>query len=239
MIKARDLTIVCPYYRNRGMLAEQYRHFSSLPSEFRERLRLIIVDDCSPEPAMMARIGFALSIFRIEVDVRWNQDAARNIGMKHARTDWCVMIDIDHLISWEALHTMIFGYAEPGAVYRFRRKNSKGDGGKEYKPHPNTWFLERSMFERAGGYDERFAGWYGTDADFAERLIVAANGQVRWIEAPIVRYSRDVIPDASTPLEFGRKSDLDRENIRRIKAERMLQVPWKPLRYQFPYHQVV
>jgi hypothetical protein len=42
-----------------------------------------------------------LQIYRIMVDVRWNQDAARNIGAAHAENNWLVLTDIDHMVPEE------------------------------------------------------------------------------------------------------------------------------------------
>src|SRR6516164_6929587 len=43
-----DLTLVLPYFQNRGMLAEHYRVWRDYPSDLRARLHVVVVDDCSP-----------------------------------------------------------------------------------------------------------------------------------------------------------------------------------------------
>ena len=84
-----------------------------------------------------------------------------------------------------------------------------GKDGKTPKPHPNTFAMSRLIWDRVGGYDEDFCGFYGTDSMFRSRL-----GEIRMApeSAFIVRYPREVIPDAST-------TTLDRNASRRY-AER-------------------
>jgi hypothetical protein len=74
------------------------------------------------------------------------------------------------------------------------------------KPHPNSFVMTRDLYWRIGGYDEDFCGIYGTDGLFKKRLFeLAARGFLKHV--PLVRYSRDVVPDASTstlPRKEGR-----------------------------------
>lgn len=236
----RKITVIMPYYENRGMLKQQLRHYDGLSSAFRDNISVIIVDDGSPQA--VARVGGWdpvrpwLRIFRIDVDIRWNQDAARNIGVKEAQTDWVILTDIDHIVSAEALYATIHGTMQRGAAYRFTRVTALDLKGtvEPYKPHPNSFFLEKTTFEATGGYDERFAGHYGTDADFVERLERSA--PLLRLKEPLIRYPRDLIADASTTT-YARKTEEDGVNIRRIKAERKALGDWRPLRYVNPWRQ--
>jgi hypothetical protein len=89
------------------------------------------------------------------------------------------------------------------------------------------------MFDRIGGYDERFSGYYGTDAEFRERVEKTAKAIVMRSEA-LIRYPREVIPDASTTT-YKRKEKQDHANVPRIRAERANIPNWKPLRLTFPF----
>jgi hypothetical protein len=79
-------TLVMAYYENPGMLAKQFASIRELPANLRDLIGVVIVDDGSPtKPAQPEDLaGVPLQIYRIGVDVRWNQDAARNIGVAHA-----------------------------------------------------------------------------------------------------------------------------------------------------------
>lgn len=231
----RVVTVVLPYYLNPGMLAHQYATFRALPADLRNFLRLIVVDDGSPtSPAVPADIGMPLEIYRITVDVRWNQDAARNLGVHQSLTKWLLLTDMDHLVPQTTLTRVVEGAFDKNTVYRFARVSAPDM--LPYKPHPNSWFMTRRMFDRIGGYDERLAGYYGSDADFRDRVRATA-GNVETLSDVLIRVPRDVIPDASTTT-YGRKEPQDSENIPRIIGERALIKNWRPRCLSFPFVRV-
>jgi hypothetical protein len=230
------VTLCLPYYLNPGMLAEQFERIRALPADLRDRLCVIAVDDGSPHSeAQGEEIGCPLSIFRIDIDVRWNQDAARNIAARHADTQWLLLTDIDHVVPRGTWERILLKKLDKSAVYRFSRETLHPDGTiTPYKPHPNSWLMTRTMYETIGGYDERFAGYYGTDADFRNRVNLTA--PVMMLDETLIRVPRETIPDASTTT-YLRKQPEDSEGMRRIRAERALLVAWSPERFRFPYHQ--
>jgi glycosyltransferase involved in cell wall biosynthesis len=235
------LTLCLPYYMNAGMLRLQFERIRALPSDLRESLAVIIVDDGSPDgEAQGEEIGCPLTIFRIEVDVRWNQDAARNIAAHHADTRWLLLTDIDHLVPRETFDRIMARKLSKTAVYRFSRVTALGPGPKDpttpYHPHPNSWLMTRGLYEKIGGYDERFAGHYGTDADFRDRVVRHAD--IVLLEQPLIRVPREVVPDASTTTYQRKGAPEDVGAIPRIKAERALDPNWKPRRLSFPYRRI-
>lgn len=237
MKAARTFTLVLPYYENPTMLALQLERILSYETDVLRHMRLIVVDDGSPAhpapiPASDSLLAEMAQYFRIEVDVRWNWIAARNIGHHHAATEWVLFTDIDHLLPEETARRIIFGKLGPENIYRFSRVNYPA--GDAYKPHPNTWLMTRAMFDRVGGYDERFSGFYGTDGMFRDRCEAAAN-KVKMLPEVMERVDREVIPDASTTT-YERKAKQDRENVPRIRAEVLASGDLKPKRLSFPYH---
>lgn len=232
----RPFTLVLPYYLNAGMLAVQQLSWASLPAETRAALHVIVVDDGSPRlpatDAWRTVDGLASQrLYRTRKDVRWNWLFCRNLGVQEASTDWVLLTDIDHVVpasTWRALMTEAL---DASVVYRFSRVDAPDL--TPYKPHPNSWCLTRAMFDKVGGYDERFSGFYGTDADFRERVQARARAVVLRPE-PLIRYPREVIADASTTT-YGRKEQQDRVNVQRIRDERALIPHWTPLRVTFKY----
>jgi hypothetical protein len=83
-------TLVMPYYINAGMLKAQFEMLRNLPANLRDLIGVVVVDDGSPTaPAVPEDLaGIPLQIYRIDIDIRWNQDAARNIGVRHAENNW-------------------------------------------------------------------------------------------------------------------------------------------------------
>lgn len=244
-MKGRPLTLVLPYYRNQGMLREQQRMWRSYPDDLKRLLHVIVVDDGSPKNhaiEVVESTGIAsFRLYRIGVDVRWNWLACRNLGMAEATTEWVLLTDIDHVLPAATLRALARGVLEPDIVYRFSRVDAphlkpKMKNGIPH-PHPNTWLLTREMYDRIGGYDERFSGFYGTDADFRERVQKNARAITIRSEA-LIRYPREVISDASTTT-YGRKETQDSINVNRIRNERAQIPDWKPLRLTFPWtHQI-
>lgn len=232
------ITLVLAYYENPSMLRRQFADVRALPAGVRDRLRVIVVDDGSPTApaALDAPLGCALTIYRMGVDIRWNQDACRNIGAHHAATKWLLLTDMDHRIppkTWRYCMQTALGKR---TAYTFRRVTETARGTEPYKPHPNSWLLSRALYDAVGGYDERFAGWYGTDGDFKVRLGAAAKG-FQQLPVPLVRVPREITPDAST-TRYDRKTADDKINIKRIFAERSLDADHAPRRLTFPYTEV-
>lgn len=235
------ITICLAYYLNPGMLAAQYANLASLPAELKAHLRLIVVDDGSPhDPATppAADIGVPVEIFRVMVDVRWNQDAARNIAAHEAPEGWLLLTDIDHVPPERTLRYIIRARLSLLNVYRFARVSAPDM--TPYKPHPNSWLITRDMYWTAGGYEERTAGFYGTDGPWRDQVKAAvewANGLVVVLKDPLIRYPREVIADASTTT-YERKTDADRANIGRIRAEIAESGDLKPHVLTFPWERV-
>jgi hypothetical protein len=231
----RHITLCMAYYLNAGMLRAQYTRLQSLPDSLRRYVSFSLVDDGSPsDPAWLEPVGYRAVLHRITVDVRWNQDAARNLAVNFAPGPWVLLTDMDHLVPRVTWERLILGDLDARTVYRLGRVNYPG--GDPYKPHPNTWLMTRHMFDTIGGYDERFAGYYGTDADFAER--VKRYACVEFLPEVVERVPREIIADASTTT-YERKTPQDRENIAAIKRRRSLEPPpVRPLRHLFPFERV-
>lgn len=227
------VTLIMAYYENPGMLAKQFEILREMDPKTKSMIKVIIVDDGSPNhPAKPEEIGADLQIYRMDKDVRWNQDACRNIGYHHAQTQWMLMTDMDHVVPEETWSRLVFRKHDPTKVFKFSRVSAPGL--EPYKPHPNTWFLTRALFDRAGGYDERFAGYYGTDADVRDRFTATAT-EVVLLKECVIRVPREVIPDASTTT-YQRKQPEDKIIPKLLAERRLRKEPTK--RMTFSYHRV-
>lgn len=243
----KQITLVFPYYENPDMFKRQQRIIMGFPHDLRQNLHVCVCDDGSPVDKAVDNLleGFSTScasfqLFRIMVDVRWNWIACRNLCISKARTEWVFHTDIDHTLPASTLRWLIEADHDPDRVYFPFGRLDAPDGVQNPKHHPNTWFHTVAMFDKIGGYDERFSGWYGTDSDFRCRAIEASGGEcVPVPNYPVVRWPREVEPTSSCPDEFGRKRDIDRENVGRIKAERAKIKGWRPLRGTFPWERLI
>ncbi len=248
----RELTLVLPYFQNKGMFEEQQRVWMDYPEALRAALHVILVDDASEKaqrlsPKQIAVQGLAsLRMYRTRKKVRWNWLFSRNLGVQEATTAWVLLTDIDHVMPAQTLDRLVHGSLEERNVYRFSRADAPHRWPYDlcecpgYKPHPNTWLMTTRMFtERIGGYDERLSGCYGTDGEFRDRVKDHARAVVLLSEV-MIRYPREVIEDASTlPSVYTRKGDpANDEDLCRRRAERAEIKNWRPLRVTFPYEQI-
>lgn len=243
MSKKRNSVALClPYYRNPGMLERQCDDLAGLPEDLGREIELVVVDDGSPDDSRASTVMIqtapmplrAVSLYRITVDVRWNQDAARNLAVSQASSTWVLLTDIDHLVPVATWRRVIEGKLDPAKIYKFSRASLPSLAA--YKPHPNSWLMTRELYDRMGGYDERFAGFYGTDGDFRDRCSGAAT--VELLPEQLWRVPREVIADASTTT-YERKAPEDGPAIQRIKGERKLIPDWRPIRGRFPWVKVL
>lgn len=169
------LTLVYPFYENYNMLRVHLEMWSRYDRRDRSLVRVIIVDDGSPtgSAAQVIRDAdfTALSIrcFRIDQDIPWNQDGARNLGMKHVTDQWALMSDMDHVLdSINVTNALMFASTQARRFTYYmptRIRPSRGTGLAEM-PHPNTFLMHQQDFWEIGGYDEDFAGVYGSDGNF-------------------------------------------------------------------------
>lgn len=232
------ISLILPYYMNAGMLERQFESIRSLDRDVLDSLEVLVIDDGSPErPAFFPApdLGCPFRLFRIEVDVRWNWIAARNIGAYHAWHEWLLLTDIDHVVPEETFLSLAARALDTKAVHKFSRRDAPDL--TPYKPHPNSWLMTRKTFlERVKGYDERFSGYYGTDGEFRDRCVSGTGRPIVELDEYIVRYPREVIADASTTT-YKRKQPEDREAVPRIRRE-IAKSP-EPHRLTFPYHEVL
>lgn len=224
----KPVTVIYPYYENPEFLRKQVDDWRKIPKILRSLVRFIVVDDGSPQCSaenVLRRMPFSwIRLFRIDIDVRWNWLAARNIGLYHASPGWCAVTDMDHVIPVDTLLSLVTGDHDEGVIYRFSRTGSKTH------PHPNSWFMTRDMYWRVGGYDETLSGHYGTDGEYRRRC--AATAPILIMTEPLNLHEYD--GDSST-THYLRKQPEDAAVKRMIRAR---PAGWRPKVLSFPYHEV-
>lgn len=95
--------------------------------------------------------------------------------MHEAPDGWCLLTDLDHVLTAENAAKLLAMEADPSRAYRPHRRKPNGEG---YKPHNDSWLLTREMFWKAGGCSLKFLGWYGTSSIFTRRLKLFATDTV-------------------------------------------------------------
>ena len=193
------ISLVFAYYENPTMLELQWKEIAAYPVSLKQNLEIVVVDDGSPgRPAADVEKPQGLprhSIFRIDRDIRWNQDAARNIGAHEAQSPWLLLTDIDHVVPAETLDQLIVMERDPSVFYTFARiKFATGD---RREPHPNSYFMTKELYWAIGGHDEDYAGIYGKDFLFRKRAH-RHTSEVVLHDAPLARVGSALVGDAGT-----------------------------------------
>ena len=191
--------MVFAYYENPNMLELQWREIASHPAEIKAELEVIVVDDGSPQfPAIDVRRASGLpafSIFRVSKDIRWNQDAARNIGAYEARAPWLLLTDIDHVVPASSLIAILEGERSEQSFYTLGR--IKFYGGEARESHPNSYLMTKKLYWDIGGHDEDYAGVYGKDFLFRKRALRRSN-EVQLPDIVLARVGTTAVKDAGT-----------------------------------------
>lgn len=204
------LSLCTQYWKNGGMLAEQYRIWAGYPEALKAQIEILVVDDGSPERAVDVPRPEGLPSLRIYTFQAapsdappWRQDAARNRGAHEAVGDWLFLTDIDHVLPAASLEKLLALVDGPDLVFdRLHRLDApsltpKVNDRGELHPHPNTYFMRKSRYWQIGGYDEEYCGIYGTDGYYRRQLLETVS-TVPLPDVAVIRYPREVIPDAST-----------------------------------------
>lgn len=187
-----------PYYNNAGMFARHCAELAAMSLDVRKRIEFVVCDDASDVPAKAPHLGvnFAMRIYRLKGDhVPWSHRVCSNVAAHEAAAPWLLISDIDHLVTEGVWRALLTAKLDPLRVYTFGRENMDGS----FKlPHPDSWLMHRDVWNRLGGYDERYRGLYGQNSGMIDRVARHA-GQTIQLPLNLVRVDRAEIPDASTP----------------------------------------
>jgi hypothetical protein len=234
-------TFVYAYYNNPTMLARHLKEWRVYSEHAKNNIRFVIVDDASPVfPAKavlsaewLARAQLNVSLYRVIPNIPWNQDGARNLGMQEARTDWAFMTDMDHLVPAGEADRILALDGQPRVYYMPDQRLTNGTSLA--RPHPNSYLMRVSDFWEMGGYDEDFAGFYGSDGNFRRCATGAGLAEKHTTDFHTVVFRTEDIFDANTK-GMGRKgSALHVKNNKRLRRK-IRSKPYKavnPVRFKW------
>lgn len=248
-MKLKDgFTLIVPYYRNVEMLKRQLKEFVDYP----EAIRVVIVDDGSPEPAedVINDSGLSwtqfvgrLQLYRINQDIPWNRGGARNLGATVCQTDWLMHMDIDHVLPSYCAHRLLktdglnslkwyrFPRFRVGKADETRMKDSLAREATfgAIKPHIDSYLCTKNLYWLVGGYDEDYSGCLGGGSPFLKQLEQAAPVGLMPSDVHLHVYTRSACADAS---DFSLSRDTAEYTARRTAKERAGRTKaTKPLRF--------
>ncbi len=171
------ITLIIPYYCQPNMLARQMKEIAKYP----EGIRVVVVDDGSPDPAADAvEIPDYVSVYRIDADIAWNREQARNIGAYVCETDWLIQVDTDHILPLEAAEALLSHNRDSALWYRFPRyRVGRADSTRKkdpihhlkkfgrIHPHIDSYLMTRAQYLTAP-YNEAYSGHLGGGTPFLE-----------------------------------------------------------------------
>lgn len=256
------ITLVVPYYRQPKMLRKQLETWASYPPEVCATFDFVIVDDCSPEPALAEAMnavgpieskGGRLHLYRIDKDIPWNRGMARNLGTKMATTPWVLHVDTDHVLPAASAHFVLwtlqnstfadgkrwarFPRFRVGAADETRKKDKLPPGAKfgEIHPHIDSYLCTTEAYWKAGGYNEDFSGVLGGGTPFLKEMERVNGAPTLICTAPLHVHTRDSVPDSSEHT-LPRSPEDFKERKRLIMSKRGTLRGHDPIR--LPWHKV-
>ncbi len=219
------ITLIYPaYYQNDNheSFYQILKEYDKLSDEIKERLKIIIVDDCSKHPLTLPNLNINITLLRINVDIPWNNSGARNLGACFADTRKIILADIDWFFPEETLNVLINSDV-PNDTFVVFNSCILNNNVERTSVHPNTYCVLKHTFFKYGGYDEKFCGFYGEDI-FFRKNIMRKNAKFMRLSSKIINNFKYEEHFLSRDLNKIRKILTKNPNIQH--SGKILQFPW-------------
>jgi glycosyltransferase involved in cell wall biosynthesis len=170
------ISFILTYYNQPAALEWQLSLFRQWQMIALHNSEIVIVDDGSQDkPAMDVLRDKVLPtgtrVYRVTVDIPWNQCGARNLGASVSVGEWLVYLDIDHGLSANDATAMVVlserREPPPAKWYKFPRRYK----GKKLAAAQNIFMIKKQTFCNLGKYDEDLTGEYVQDRLFIANAI--------------------------------------------------------------------
>ena len=169
------INITYPIYKpSQKVIDTHLANWRSWKKDTQRLVRVIIIDDGSPEPVDISPdFPMNLIVARINEDIYWNVGGAQNLAHHLApKNEWVLSTDIDHIVPEHTainLSVQSDRHLDKNIAYQLTRKKN----GSVYKTGPNTFFMYNQKYLDFNGYDEDLAG----NGGFNDEMLKA---KIRW-----------------------------------------------------------
>ena len=158
------------YYNEPATLLTHVTNWASWPSEVRQQIEFIVVDDSSDARTAASRVlarssakaaGMIVRVLHVlPPKLAWNIGGSRNLLMHLAKCCHVLMCDLDYalppaLASLVVEATVHAATVSTQVAIRFHRSRPSD------VLHPGIAVLHRALYWQVGGCDEDFVGHYG------------------------------------------------------------------------------
>lgn len=157
-----------------------------------------------------------ISLWKIDIDIKWNQPEANNLAFREIKTDCVIRSDIDHYFN-ELDFEKILNKIEcnqldlKSNLYKPQRYVKE----KKIHLHPNVYIISKNKYWDINGYNEYFSGNYGyDDVEFMRRADKMLNKVV------LTDTKLQSIPDGGTDMH--RDNRCNSIKLKEIKLPHLL-----------------
>ena len=166
----------------------------------------VIDDGSQSKPITDMNVPSRWRILRIEDDLGWNNEGARNCLMRDTSNQWNLLLDSDWIITSQCLNAIRFQIAR-GLNHRV--VYLPGNFGSN--TIRNSFLVTKDTFWNIGGYDQAFIGYHGVDYSFL-RL------KNTYDRSDFFRFER-IVDDVVSPEDKNRFEQVKRFHARMIELE--------------------
>ena len=193
----RKITLGTTYYNNPEYLSK----FVKRNLEFCDEL--IIVDDGSPIGARpYINRHRKIKLYKCIKDYGFNSHGCRNLIMKKASNDWCILIDVDRefVDPKYAFDQFKDRRLIDNCLYKFAAFTRPDQS--DVHVSVNDFLINKNHFWAAGGYDEEIIGVRMGDREYFDQLDHFGSRQCLVdIELRLTRRPSSSIKEAKSPLD--------------------------------------
>ena len=121
-----------------------------------------VIDDGSQiHPITEIEVPPRWRILRIDEDLGWNNEGARNCLMRDTSNEWNLVLDSDWVIDAKNLNGIRYQIARD-----LRKEPVYLPGNFGARTIRNSYLITKDTFWKIGGYDQAFIGYHGVDYSF-------------------------------------------------------------------------